>query len=144
MCNYVIRKMILLNCGYTFEKKGLKKYFYKLVKAYASFFSIEKLHRKYKKNAIKYNTSNCKKVSNLGGSYGYNKESIPSCYIENVVELKFEGDFYAVPQFYKQFLVSVYGDYNVLPPKEERVNRHTLVNLDLGYYLETVNKNRVC
>ena len=53
---------------------------------------------------------------------------------EKVVLKKFEDTEFFVPENYEERLRSLYGDYMKLPPPEDRVNYHNIVELDFGKY----------
>ncbi len=46
-------------------------------------------------------------------------------------QVKFEDEMFYAPANSEQWLESAYGDYMTLPPKEERVNRHKIMEIKL-------------
>lgn len=65
----------------------------------------------------------------IGGSYGYPREIYKYKWLKKTHQLYFEGYLFNVPQNWKRVLVHMYGDYNSLPEKKERIKH--------------VNKNKI-
>ena len=73
------------------------------------------------------------KTDSLYGSLGPRHVTIlPRRWFENTHEITFEDTEFAVCDEVKQYLCAVYGDYMQLPPKNERENRHQILQLDFG------------
>ena len=71
-----------------------------------------------------YNTTNTNKVANFAVWYLKNNQSIPSKWFDDYIELEFEGRRFRAIKNYIDYLVSLYGDWQKLPPPSERVPRH--------------------
>lgn len=54
-----------------------------------------------------------------------------SC-VEELAEYTFEGEIFKGPKNYDQYLTNLYGDYMVLPPENQRENRHQIIEIDFG------------
>lgn len=54
-----------------------------------------------------------------------------SC-VEELAEYTFEGEIFKGPKNYDQYLTNLYGDYMVLPPENQRQNRHQIIEIDFG------------
>lgn len=131
--NYSLRKMILLKSGYDFQKTGIKRIFYSFLKHIPQ--SKETLVKAYRKNQNRYNkASNSKYVTDLGGNYGYIKETIPRSWVSSYTNIEFEGIMFSTFENYKEVLEHYYGDYMKLPPEEERINKHVCIMLDLSKF----------
>ena len=64
------------------------------------------------------------------GSYR-NREIVPRQDFSEYIELEFEGYMFKVIKNYDRYLTQHYGDYMVLPPKQQRVSRHSFVAYEL-------------
>lgn len=51
---------------------------------------------------------------------------------EELTELPFEGELFKCPAAYHAVLTAQFGDYMVLPPEDQRENRHQITKVDLG------------
>ncbi len=71
----------------------------------------------------KYSFSNSKYVGVLESLYDEGNRALKECY-ENYILAEFEGEQYRIPEGYDQILRNIYGNFMVLPPKEEQVNHH--------------------
>ena len=47
---------------------------------------------------------------------------------------KYEDSEFSIPVEYDKLLRIFYGDYMQLPPIEERVGKHKIIEMDLGNY----------
>ena len=72
------------------------------------------------------------RVCAVGGSYGYERESILRAWIAQSDELEFCGSPFRCPADWRAYLAHLYGDYMTLPPLESRYNRHGIVEIDFG------------
>lgn len=128
--NYQLRKRILIKSGYNFRKTGIKKLIYDLIKL-TLHCSKNKLVNSYRKNEVRYSSSNTENVVALGGNYGYIKDTIPRSWFESYTVLKFEGIEFSTFEKYIDFLKHYYGEFMQLPPSEKQINKHTVAKLDL-------------
>lgn len=90
----------------------------------ASFFweKLEKNVNNIKDGETQYCCSWC----GTGGMPA-TKLVFPSEWFEELVEAKFENQYYFIPKHYDAILSQVYGDYMALPPAEEQVGHHYYV-----------------
>ena len=51
---------------------------------------------------------------------------------ESFAQIPFEGELFRVPENFDAVLRTQFGDYMVLPPEDERENRHQIVKVDFG------------
>ena len=86
------------------------------------------LFRQYEKFAkwamLKLGGQQSSLISNIFGKKGYYKETVPAWYLEEQIELPFEGHLLPVPKEYDIYLRAIYGDYMELPPEAERQPHH--------------------
>jgi lipopolysaccharide cholinephosphotransferase len=50
-------------------------------------------------------------------------------FVEESIELEFEGHFFPCPKDYDKYLTQIYGNYMELPPENKRVSEHSIVNI---------------
>lgn len=79
----------------------------------------------------RYKNKKTTRVVNLGGSYGYERETLKRAYFDDTVELDFAGHKVCAPARWHELLTDYYGDYMTPPPESQRHNRHQAVELDL-------------
>lgn len=133
---YFYRRLLLAKKKYNVSgNNAVKKIVYAGLGAIAGLYSSKKLCNKLEYEIQKYNgSSDSEKIVNIGGAYGYKKETIMRKWVENTVELPFEDMTLAAPADYKEYLEYFYGDYMTPPPEDKRYNRHGIVELDFGKY----------
>lgn len=128
--NYSLQKRIFIKSGYNFEKTGIKKIIYDMLRVF-TLESKSNLIKKYRKNQTRYNKCNATEYVSLCGVYGYDKETIPKQWVSEYTFLEFEGLKLMAFKEYDKILKHYFGDYMKLPPENERVNKHTVDELDL-------------
>lgn len=135
---YYLRRLLLAKQNYNVCEKGniVKKAVYFALKVISAFYSHDGLCHRLNNEITRYNTENTEKIVNVGGAYGYKKETLLRKWTDNIVDLDFEGTKFSAPLDYKEYLEYFYGDYMTPPPEDKRYNRHSLVELDFGPYGE--------
>ena len=79
-------------------------------------------------------------VVNNSGAW-LSKEIIPKEWVQDTIEMEFEGIRVNVSDKYDQWLTYVYGDYMSLPPENERVGHHFVDAFDMNKsYTEYINE----
>lgn len=133
---YFYKRLLLAKLNYKVcgEKDYVKKTVYSALKVMASVYSHDKLCEKLEKEITKYNGETSTEIVNIGGAYGYKKETIKSRWVDETVEIPFEDMTISAPKEYIEYLESFYGDYMTPPPEDKRYNRHSVVKLDFGKY----------
>lgn len=91
-------------------------------------FSKKQLHKWADK--LFYKNKDTKRV--YGGT-AHGKMCFEKRLLDELVDVKFEGELFKVPKDYDTFLKDIYGDYMKLPPVEERV-AHEVQSLDFGEF----------
>ena len=82
------------------------------------------------------------RVVNNSGAW-LDKEIIPKEWVQNTIQMEFEGINVNVSDKYDQWLTYVYGDYMSLPPENERVGHHYVDIFDMNKsYTEYINEVR--
>lgn len=131
---YILKRIIFIKARYNLCINGgiLKKVVCKIVKLITKFASIEQWNKLLENEMKKYNNKKTDYVVNIGGAYGYKKESIKREWVENLVYLKFENEDFLCPEEYDKFLSNYYGDYMTPPPEDKRYDRHGIIEVDYG------------
>lgn len=80
--------------------------------------------RKSKNNITKFPVESSENVANIFGMKRYYNEIMPKIYFGTPVRLPFEGHMLPVPEMYHEYLTHLFGDYNTLPPIEQRQPHH--------------------
>ena len=71
-----------------------------------------------------FNSKKKKMVGDLALCY-LNYPSFPQKYMDDYIEVEFEGHFFKAIKEYDLFLKGIYGNYMALPPVEEQTPRHS-------------------
>ena len=72
----------------------------------------------FRKTMGRFSTGN--RLCTVGGAYDYPREAYRAEWWREVVPVQFEGHTFPAPDGWDTYLRSVYGDYMILPPQEER------------------------
>ena len=94
-------------------------------KAMGSDFFLRKLENNVN-NINKDYTQYCCSWCGTGGMSA-KKLVFPSEWFNELMEVRFENQYYFIPKHYDEILSQVYGDYMDLPPIKERVGHHHYV-----------------
>ncbi|NMA75175.1 MAG: LicD family protein [Bacteroidales bacterium] len=94
----------------------------KLIKSMPSFM-INSVEKRFSKLLTKYDYDHSEKVCNFLGAWGW-RETVPRSFFGKGSEVTFETHSFVGPEKWHEYLSSIYGDYNILPPKEKRVSHH--------------------
>lgn len=129
------RKILLVRCGFSLgEGSALKKLVYGTLKLLSRVRSVEGWKKKADAIQTRYNHLDTVTVTNMGGSYSYERESHPRAQLEKTVLHPFEQGQYRIPEGYDDLLRRCYGDYMQLPPEDQRVGIHQVQGVDFGSY----------
>jgi len=66
-----------------------------------------------------------------GGSYGFYRETVNKYWFKELEVFEFENLKVKGPIKFNLYLQNLYGDYMILPPVEERISRHGIVEINL-------------
>lgn len=102
----------------------------KLVRFFASicYPSINKTIKKREQMFKSVDNSNI--VKNYCSAWSPEKEEWCNIWFQEGVQVEFEGVYYNAPKDYDSVLRHVYGDYMILPPKEEQIAHHFVDTID--------------
>ena len=105
--------------GEVHRKGFVNKVIHVVCRPFRSYFGKKAL-----KTMKRYNKKNTQSVANLGGWY-LKSPKFPAKYMEEYVDVEFEGHNFKAIIEYDTFLRENYGDYMQLPPKEKQISHHT-------------------
>ena len=130
---YILKRMLLIRMNYKFwnDTEFLKKMLYKILKGVSLPLTTDKIKRILYMTMIANNDRASEKAVAIGGAYGYKKESIKKEWLENLMEVNFEGEKISAPVNYSEYLTYFYGDYMTPPPENKRYNRHNIIEVSL-------------
>lgn len=133
--NFFLEKMLTRRGGSGIEdKSSIKKWIgFHCLDIVNIFFPLSFLIRKLDSNMREYDGQQTELVCNMGGYYGYKRETTYRKYFENTVDVEFEDKKFSIITEYHDFLTHLYGDYMQLPPVEKR-HTHGFQELDFGPY----------
>ena len=77
-----------------------------------------------KRKMLQYGKSQTKTVANVSLWY-LNYPSFPASFMNEYVNIEFEGHVFKSIKRYDEFLRGIYGDYMQLPPENERIPKHS-------------------
>lgn len=81
------------------------------------------------------NEKSCKYTANFSSHFGWKKQTYLNEIYGEGKTVRFEDEFFRVPDMPEIILNSIYGtNYMELPPEEARNSGHSLDNIDLGKY----------
>lgn len=100
-----------------------KNIFLILGKIFLFWLPLKIINSKMIDNSKKYSFNNEDYCCNISTGLVANKP-IPKKYLEEYIECTFEDDKFNATKFYNQWLLSIYGDYMKMPPKEKQVTHH--------------------
>lgn len=134
ICVRVVQRILLLNCGYKYKKKGIKKFLYQFGYWFSGKWKKETLIRWWEKLAIKDSNITNGQFTIFSGVYPIGYEVASEDEMKEFIEMPFEDTKFIVPKAYDAILTRMYGNYMKLPPKEKQVSHHNLVEIDFGKY----------
>ena len=135
---YFYKRLLLAKRNYNIagKKEYVKRIVYFILKIMSAFFSREGLVKKLDNEITRYNNQNTGDIVNIGGAYGYKKETIKADWVRETVEIPFEDMTISAPVDYIKYLETFYGDYMTPPPEDKRYNRHSIKEIDFGKYAD--------
>ncbi|MBR5246145.1 MAG: LicD family protein [Clostridia bacterium] len=135
---YFYKRLLLAKLNYNVCAKNdyVKRAVYFALKVMATFYFHDKLVKKLESEITKYNDKKTEDIVNIGGAYGYKKETIKADWVRDTVEIPFEDMTISAPVDYIKYLETFYGDYMTPPPEDKRYNRHSVTELDFGKYAD--------
>lgn len=135
---YFYKRLLLAKLNYNVCGKNeyVKRAVYFVLKIMSAFYSHDKLVEKLENEIQKYNGTKTEDIVNIGGAYGYKKETIKAEWVRETVEIPFEDMTISAPVDYIKYLETFYGDYMTPPPEDKRYNRHSVTELDFGKYAD--------
>ena len=112
------------------QRKGIKKYISCILEKLYSNFSMDYLYSKAEENATIYDKEKTDKVFIFADNIACNS-TIDYQSMISLKEIKFEDASFSCIGNYEQYLKNQYGNFMQLPPQNERVAKHELIELKL-------------
>lgn len=129
------RKVLLVRCRFSLGEGSVpKKLVYGALKLASCVRSVKGWKKTAQRIQTRYNDRQTETVTNMGGSYSYERESHPRAELAQTVLHPYEAGMYRIPQGYDSLLRRCYGDYMQLPPEDQRVGVHYVQGIDFGSY----------
>ncbi len=132
----LLRRALLVKAGYTPWimssgpfRRGFKKVLYWPIIIFSAMHSRAKLISMYEEMCTMYNGENTGLLFEQAGASNYGKWVIPASCFSAFEELLFENEYFSVPKDYDVYLKAAYGDYMELPPENDRINRHRIIEI---------------
>lgn len=111
-------------------RTGKKKIAAKILKILYAPFSLKYLYKKANAIASKYMDDPQNDVMSFYSPYRL-KDVFQRNNWETMIDGVFEGQKILIPKNYDLILTQIYGDYMKLPPEDQRITRHDLVELKI-------------
>jgi len=111
----------------TFFKKMMMEVLFILSFPFSKMWLSEKLDCLMKK----YNSSKSKLVCITASPYGYDREVLQKKIYGNPINLLFNKYEIMAPEKWEQYLLNLYGNYMELPPLDNRISRHNIINIKI-------------
>lgn len=129
-----LKKQLILKEIRPNSTNTLKNCVYAVVSIVNKIVSKKTIYHLLYKTQTRYGANRTKKLSNMIGYYGYEKETLPTEIFDSYTYIKFENRNYQTVTSYEEVLRIYYGDYMKLPPVEKR-RTHGFQTLDFGPYI---------
>lgn len=113
------------------DERKIKFLAYLPIRTLSVFINKDFAKTRFSKWATKYNHIDTKKVVVCDGA-SYQTWQVDRSIVEKLVESDFEKQKFNVPAAYHEYLTNAYGDYMTPPPKNQRANRHGIIEVDFG------------
>lgn len=97
---------------------------------FLSCLTREKIKHKYMAAMTAYNKLGTTDVDVESGAYA-GRHLLPISCFDNMVEMLFEDEYFKCPQGYHEVLKRYYGDYMTLPPEEQRMSIHSIIEVKI-------------
>jgi len=110
------------------QRKGFKKWCARILGVVYSVFSMDYLYAKAEKIAKMYNRDDTKELFIFPDTITCNS-TIDYYSMQTISTIKFEDACFYCMGNYEHYLHNQYGDYMELPPVDERIPKHELINL---------------
>lgn len=124
-----IKRNLYCREGYYYEQKGLKYFLFLLNGFVLKLIPKRYFLKKFDKLLKKYKDTNY--IISYSGTYPLEKETHNSSVFTNYISVEFEGHYVSAIESFDEFLKDTYGDYMKLPPKDQQIAHHYIVDLKI-------------
>lgn len=130
---YIAGLDYMLRLRYAVCKAEKRNFKHRILSLIAPLFTTGAL-RRLQKWGISFSNrrGSGKFLGSLGGVYGYPKEVFLKSDLYPPKELDFEGNSFFVPNNWERILRNLYGEYEQLPPEQERKPKNDLDSIRFG------------
>ena len=126
----ILKKALLAKSNYILHSNSYsKKIVYIVLRYFFSLISNKKIKAALDYEMIRYNNSKSDILISYSGPYKRKKELLNKFWFINTEEVQFEEEVFPVPTEYDLYLTHLYNDYHKLPPMNERVSRHGIIEV---------------
>lgn len=115
-----LRKIIYYRTGYKYNGSIIKRIAAVIRSRLFKLISLSSLIDSYEKQLRLYDDTETALCGALSGRYDYDKEAMPNEYFEKRILMPFEDTYLWGLERYDDVLTHLYGDYMLLPPKEDQ------------------------
>lgn len=124
----ILLHLLLNKNGYDYLEGSskIKQFVGSIIKSISLLFSLEFLQNKMIKCITRFNKSITNRVVAFGGANTYEKETLKREWVSETEKTQFENEKFLIPKQWDEYLTHFYGDYLTPPPKEKRMEGHSI------------------
>jgi lipopolysaccharide cholinephosphotransferase len=132
------KRLLRHKSGYTMRQLPALLYLADLpVRAASRLTSLERAKRRMHRLMVRYNDRPAERVLAVGGAYDFKKDMLKKRWLSDRTRRQFEDHRFHCPAEIDDYLAHMYGDFMVLPPVEERSNKHCILELKFDLEAES-------
>lgn len=139
--SYLLFRLILAKSRYSNSTTPscLKRTTFRFLRFAAIPLSGRALRHAFQSVMTLGNSRSSDQIVAIGGSYGYDRETIERAWVSTVVQMPFEGHNFSAPAKWHEYLTHMYGDYRRPPAPNLRGGRHGVTSVYLGRWSDQID-----